>query len=60
VGEIGEGTIEGRILQQVLGEIDDIARATFGSITMATMLKMLERQRSARGSASKSRPRNDS
>jgi Rrf2 family protein len=42
--EHGEGTIEGRALQQILSEIDDVARATFGSITLATMLKMLERQ----------------
>jgi len=32
-------------LQQVLGEIDDIARATLGSITLATMLKLSDRQR---------------
>jgi Rrf2 family protein len=43
--EPGEGTIEGKVLQQVLSEIDDIVRATFGSITIATMLKMVERQR---------------
>jgi len=30
-------------LAQVLGEIDQIARATFGSITVATMLRMIER-----------------
>lgn len=46
--EPGEGTVEGKVLQQVLSEIDDIARATFGSITIATMLKMLERQRMLR------------
>ena len=45
---LGEGTSEGRALQQILNEIDDIARATFGSITIATMLKMLERQNGAR------------
>jgi Rrf2 family protein len=44
----GEGTIEGGVLQQVLCEIDDIARATFGSITIATMLKMLARQNAVR------------
>lgn len=43
--EPGEGTTEGKVLQQVLSEIDDIVRATFGSITIATMLKMVERQR---------------
>lgn len=40
----GESTAEGAILRQILTEIDDIARATFGSITLATMLKMRERQ----------------
>lgn len=44
----GEGTIEGKVLQMVLCEIDDVARATFGSITIATMLKMLERQNGTR------------
>jgi Rrf2 family protein len=43
-GGPGEATAEGRALQRVLCEIDDAARATFGSITIATMLKMLERQ----------------
>jgi hypothetical protein len=32
----------------VLGEIDDIARATLGSITLATMLKLTERHRDSR------------
>jgi Rrf2 family nitric oxide-sensitive transcriptional repressor len=44
-GSAGEGTDEGRVLQQVLSEIDDIARATLGSITIATALKMMERHR---------------
>lgn len=43
----GEGTAEGRALGQVLGEIDDIARATLGSITLATMLKLTDRHRNA-------------
>lgn len=47
-GGLGEGTFEGRVLQRVLCEIDDVARATFGSITIATMLKMLERQNGTR------------
>lgn len=38
-------TGEERALQAVLGEIDDIARATFGSITLATMFKLIGRQR---------------
>src|SRR5439155_172599 len=41
----GESTDEGRVLRHVLDEIDDISRATFGSITIATMLKLMERQR---------------
>jgi Rrf2 family nitric oxide-sensitive transcriptional repressor len=45
--EPGQGTVEGAILRQILTEIDDIARATFGSITIETMLKMRERQQSA-------------
>lgn len=32
-----------RALGQVLSEIDQTARATFGSITVATLLKMVER-----------------
>jgi Rrf2 family protein len=44
-GKPGEATDEGRVLRHILAEIDDIARATFGSITIATMLKLLERQR---------------
>lgn len=42
-GGPGEGTVEGRALHQVLREIDDIARSTLGSITIATMLKLVER-----------------
>ena len=41
----GEATDEGRALREVFGEIDDIARATLGSITLATMLKLVERRR---------------
>lgn len=43
----GQGTDEGRVLREVLGEIDDIARATLGSITIATMLKLIDRRRTA-------------
>jgi Rrf2 family protein len=42
---VGDRTSEGRALREVLGEIDDIARATLGSITIATMLKLAERRR---------------
>ena len=36
-------TPEGRALGAILAEIDDIARATLGSITIATMQKLIER-----------------
>ena len=42
----GEVTSEGQALREVLSEIDDIARATLGSITIATMLKLVDRRRS--------------
>lgn len=38
-----EATAEERALQAILGEIDDIARSTFGSITLATMHKLVDR-----------------
>ncbi len=38
-------TAEGRALHAVLDEIDDIVRATLGSITIATMLKLADRQK---------------
>lgn len=40
-----EHTPEEGALGQILGEIDDIARATLGSVTLATMLKLVERHR---------------
>jgi Rrf2 family nitric oxide-sensitive transcriptional repressor len=40
----GANTSEGATLREVLGEIDDIARATLGSITIATLLSLVERQ----------------
>ena len=40
-----ERTPAARALRELLGEIDDIARATLGSVTIATMLKLVERQR---------------
>ncbi len=39
--EPGASTAEGRALRGVLDEIDDIARATLSSITLATMLKLV-------------------
>jgi Rrf2 family transcriptional regulator, nitric oxide-sensitive transcriptional repressor len=44
----GAATSEGHALREVLGEIDDIARATLGSITIATMLNLVERHRPRR------------
>jgi DNA-binding IscR family transcriptional regulator len=39
--EPGATTGEGRALRGVLDEIDDIARATLSSITLATTLKLM-------------------
>lgn len=44
-----DATREEQTLSDVLGEIDDIARATLGSITIATMRKLVDR-RAAGGS----------
>jgi Rrf2 family protein len=41
-----DATPEGQALLKILGEIDDIARATLGSITVATMCKLADRQQS--------------
>ena len=41
--EPGRGTGEAGALDIVLGEIDDAVRATFGSITVATMRRLVER-----------------
>ena len=43
-------TAEGALLRQVLAEIDAFARSTFGSITIATMLKMRALRKDARSS----------
>jgi Rrf2 family protein len=45
--EIATSSYEGRALRRVLDEIDDIARATVGSITLATMLKLVDAERRA-------------
>ena len=39
------GLAAARALRELLGEIDDIARATLGSVTIATMLKLVDRHR---------------
>lgn len=43
--EPGAESPEGKSLARIVEEIDDIARATVGSITLATMLKLVEEQR---------------
>jgi len=45
-GGAADATPEGQALRQVLSEIDDIARATLGSITIATMRKLVDRRAS--------------
>ena len=40
-----ERTAAARALRELLGEIDDIARATLGSVTISTMLKLVDRHR---------------
>ncbi len=42
--EPGDRTPIGRALNVVLTEIDEIAKATMSSITLATMLRLVERQ----------------
>jgi Rrf2 family protein len=46
-GGADPATDVGRALARVLAEIDEIAKATFRSITIDTMLKMIERERAA-------------
>ena len=41
----GEATPVGRALRAVQSEVDEIAKATFGSITLSTMLAIIERHR---------------
>lgn len=41
----------GRALGEVMAEVDEIARATFRSITVDTMLKLIQRQRRAAAEA---------
>jgi len=43
--EDGDDTSEGKALCQVLMEIEDTARATFASITLDTMIKLVDRGR---------------
>jgi Rrf2 family protein len=52
-GGVSDATPESQALAEVLGEIDDIARATLGSITIATMRKLVERRGAGNGTRAK-------
>ena len=45
----GNATREERTLGEILSEVDDIARATLGSITIATMRKLVDRRSAGNG-----------
>ena len=49
--KVPEHTPAGRALAAVQSEIDEIAKATLSSVTLATMLRMIERERSSAASA---------
>jgi Rrf2 family protein len=51
---VADALPEDQALRAVLNEIDDIARATLGSITIATMRKLVDRRGSSSGRRSKS------
>ena len=56
--ESGEATPVGKALRLVQSEIDEITKVTFGSITLATMLRLVERQApAAKRSAARKRGR---
>ncbi len=57
VGAGADATREEQTLSQILSEIDDVARATLGSITLATMHKLVERRRASDGYRSKAAAR---
>ncbi len=48
-----DATPEGQALREIVGEIDKIARSTLGSVTIATMRKLVSR----RGTSSGARPK---
>jgi Rrf2 family protein len=48
-----DATPEGEALREILGEIDKIARATLGSVTIATMRKFVDRRSISDGTRSK-------
>lgn len=53
----GASTEVGRALGVVLSEIDEIAKVTFRSITVSTMLKLIERQGLSAGDRAQARPK---
>jgi Rrf2 family nitric oxide-sensitive transcriptional repressor len=53
----GDATREEQALSGILSEIDDIARATLGSITIATMRKLVDGRSAGDGQYSKPSPR---
>jgi Rrf2 family protein len=55
--EPGAATPVGRALRAVESEVDAIAKATFGSITLSTMLRIIERHRRAPPRVPAKRPR---
>jgi Rrf2 family transcriptional regulator, nitric oxide-sensitive transcriptional repressor len=48
-----DATPEGQALREVVSEVDDIARATLGSITVAAMRKLVDRHAISGGGRSK-------
>ena len=54
--EPGESTPVGRALRAVQSEVDEIAKATFGSITLATMLRQVDRQQQLRPARARRSP----
>jgi Rrf2 family protein len=52
-GAAANATPEDQALREVLTEIDEIARATLGSITIATMRKLVDRRGSGGGRGAK-------
>jgi hypothetical protein len=54
--EPGEATPVGLALRVVQSEIDEIAKATFSSITLATMLRLIARQKPRAPARAEHRP----
>jgi Rrf2 family protein len=54
--EPGELTPVGQALGAVLSEIDEIAKATFSSITLATMQRLIDRQQRSRSESQAQTP----